>query len=146
MEHQGTVEPENAPSSSPEFRKTFEQSLPEAIAACDSLISADKRNSHALRLRASCLAIGGRILKNREMLYDAVLAQQRGVRMYPSSVDSWYELVTLCEMDESGRWAELSRQAAHRALDLERTNRQWGHRDRYLAAEQLEFLQRIAGH
>jgi hypothetical protein len=120
-----------------------EQMLPEALSACDLLISADRRSSIALRTRAVCLAIGGRVLKNPEMLSEAVRMQKQVVHLYPSSIEDWVELVTLCETPLAGCGSDLSRQAAQRALDLDQINREWGHQDRYLAEEQLELLRGV---
>ena len=79
------------------------------------------------------------------MLARAVEEQQQVIRMYPSSVQNWLELVMLCETDLADCGAGVSQRAAQRTLDLEQTNRQWGHQDRYLSEEQLKFLQKTAG-
>ena len=115
-----------------------------AIAAAESLISADKRNCFGYRLRARCLAAGSILLKNPELMEQAVADQQNVIRMYPSSVQDWLVLAVLSHAAESPRRSELARQAVDRALDLERINRVWGHRDQFLTTDSLHQLKAIA--
>jgi hypothetical protein len=135
--------PEDQSSSAIAGRSVFEERLSEALAACDLLISADRRNSFSLRIRAACLATGGRVLNNPEMLTEAIRVQQQVVALYPSSVQNWFDLVTLCETPLADCEITQARQAAQRTLELDAINRQWGHQDRYLAEEQLNLLHRI---
>jgi len=114
-----------------------------AIAAAESLISADKRSCSGYRIRARCLAAGSILLKKSELMEQAIVDQQTVTRMYPSSVQDWLELAVLSHAAKSPRWSGLARQAVGRALDLERTNREWGHRDQFLRPDQLILLQKI---
>ncbi len=114
-----------------------------AIAAAESLISADKRSCAGYRIRARCLAAGSILLKKSELMEQAIADQQNVTRMYPSSVQDWLELAVLSHAAKSPRWSELARQSVGRALDLGRTNREWGHRDQFLRPDQLILLQKI---
>lgn len=114
-----------------------------AIAAAESLISADKRSCFGYRIRARCLAAGSILLKNPELMEQAIADQEIVTRMYPSSVQDWLELAVLSHAAESPRWSELARQAVGRAMDLERINRQWGHRDQFLTSDDLHQLKKI---
>ncbi len=122
---------------------TAESQLEIAVRAVESLISADRRNCLGYRMRARCLAAGSILLKNPEMLEQAIAAQQNVTEMYPSSVQDWAELAFLSHMAKSQGWSDLAKPASLRALELDQINRQWGHRDQYLPPEQLEQLREI---
>ena len=114
-----------------------------AVAATESLISADSRSCIGYRMRGRCLAAGSILLKKPEMMELAIADQQNVTRMYPSSVQDWLELAVLSHAAENIRWSDISKQAADRALVLERINRQWGHREQYLSPDQLSLLRQI---
>ena len=129
-------------------RETMRELLPTAIKACDSLISVDRRNIFGYRTRAVCLTIGARVLNDPEMLKEAITEQQRVVNMYPSSVENWFELATLCNLnmgqpDQTVGSSKLAREAAEKTLELERINRQWGHKDRYLSKDNAEAVSKM---
>ncbi len=124
-------------------RESMKELLPKAIEACDLLISTDRRNISGYRTRAVCLTIGARVLNDPEMLKEAIAEQQRVVNMYPSSVENWFELATLCNLDQADGSKKRARQAAEKTLELEQINRQWGHQDRYLAKDSVEAVSRM---
>lgn len=135
---------ERIASADAESPARVQELLPKALAACDLLISADRRSSLGFRMRADCLAIGAGVLDNTKMLMEAVEDQRRVVEIYPSSADDWVRLVRICSEDPVGRWDDLSKMAAERAITLDRINHQWGHRDRYLSDSSIRLLKSAA--
>lgn len=117
--------------------------LKDSLLDCELLLSRDRRSSLAYRLKAECLALGGEMPGNEELVHDSILMQQQVVTMYPSSADDWVRLVRLCKMVPTDRWSQLAKKAAQRSLHLEQINREWGHQDRYLAEADVRLLKSV---
>ena len=111
-----------------------------ALESCQMLISTDRRSSFAYRMQVDCLVMGAEIQKDDKLLQKAMQLQKSVVEMYPSSVEEWFELYRVCKLSSPGFGDAYVRSAAERTLQLERINRQWGHRDRYLSDAQLKML------
>lgn len=134
-----------------EQRAKVEKSLEKALEACNFWISADKRNSFSLSLKAECLAIGsqiGNINNADQRLRQAIELQQRVVTMYPSSVEAWMQLVRFCRqcvnLDISNPLVDdVLAMATSRVRELDSTNHQWGHKDRFLSDEDRDLLQGV---
>jgi hypothetical protein len=142
-----TEEPTPKTETSPpkiDSRSVLESQLRNALEAAEAFILADVRSCFGYRIRARCLATGSILLKNEELLERAIMDQQNVTRMYPSSVVDWAELASLCDNAAGAQWSSVAAEAAVRALELEKINQQWGHRDQYLSPDQVIHLQRIA--
>jgi hypothetical protein len=114
-----------------------------ALEACENLISADRRNSFSYRLRAE-VRWNASLLNDDVRLRNLAIQDLRtGTILYPSSVDACYRLAE--QMDAAGaEYVNDAKVAAMRALQLEELNRLWGHADRFLSAEQLAKMKKIA--
>ena len=115
-----------------------------ALRATELLIAADKRNCNGYRWRARCLAAGSVVLKNPDLMEQAIADHQTVVTLYPSSVQDWAQLAVLDYESHDHQATELSRSAARRALALASVNRNWGHQEQFLAADQTTLLEKIA--
>lgn len=114
-------------------------------------VQADRRSAYAIRRKALGLASIAEILRDEEMFREAVALQNRAAELYPSSLETWIELVRTAQQMESvlpGRNAsiqELIQTGATRALHLDSINHSWGHSDRYLDDDTIRLLKSAAG-
>ena len=115
----------------------------DALHACENLISTDRRNSFSYRLRAEVRWNAGLLHDDAQLRKLAIQDLQTGTILYPSSVEAWYRLAE--QLDAAGaEHFDAAKVAAERVLQLENLNRLWGHADRFLTAEQLVKMNRIA--
>ena len=115
----------------------------DALQACENLISTDRRNSFSYRLRAEVRWNAGLLHDDARLRKLAIQDLQTGTILYPSSVEAWYRLAE--QLDAAGvEHFDAAKVAAERVLQLEKLNRLWGHADRFLTAEQLAKMNRIA--
>lgn len=114
-----------------------------ALQACENLISNDRRNSFGYRLRAEVRWNAGLLNGDVCLRNLAIQDLQTAAVLYPSSVEAWYRLAE--QLDSAGaEYADEAKAAAERVLQLEDLNRAWGHADRFLTAEQLVKMKKIA--
>ncbi len=145
LESLQSLQRESDESGSPdeaEVASKINQLIPNAIEACNMLISADRRSSYAFRTKADCLATAARLQQDSGMRKEAIIEQQRVVQMYPSSLEHWIELIDLylADADTIGQWGQQIQSASDRALELNEINHQWGHQDQYLSEQQMQLL------
>lgn len=131
-----------------EHKARVEKLLNSALDACNAWISVDSRNSFSVGLKAECLALGSRNRGEAKLLRGAIELQQQTVRMYPSAVEAWMQLVRFChEYTSQGNsdteTEELLVNATARAIRLDEVNRQWGHRDRFLDDDDRALIQTV---
>lgn len=119
------------------------QLVENADSACRMWVSSDKRSCFPLRLTAQCLQLGSELLQDRLRLAEAIRVQQAVIRMYPTSVEDHVRLIRLYSEFESDEYRSELYKSAERTMHLERINRQWGHRDRYLSDEDRDFIDGI---
>ena len=122
--------------------KSFEK----AIEACDFWISVDDRNSFSRALKAECLFIESQVRGEDKLLIEAIEFQRQVVKMYPSSVNAWMQLVRFCyrRMRTGVSHVEIEEiltTAIDRVRQLDDINHQWGHQDRYLPDDDRSLLQ-----
>lgn len=116
----------------------------DALDACESLLSADRRNSFSYQLRAE-VRWNAAVMNGADQMWNlAIQDLQTAASLYPSSVAVWYQLAE--RLASAGvQHNDAAKAAAERALQLDRINHTWGHSDRYLTDEQHEIVGRIAG-
>jgi len=114
-----------------------------ALQACEYLIQADRRNSFSYRLRGEVRWNASQLFDDQELRKLAIQDLQMASHLYPSSVDALYRLAE--RLDSAGaEHFDAAQAAASRVLQMETLNRSWGHADRFLTADQLAKMSRIA--
>jgi len=114
-----------------------------ALQACEDLLQADRRYSFSYRLRAEVRWNASQLFDDQELRKLAIQDLQTASHLYPSSVDALYRLAE--RLDSAGaEHFNAAKAAASRVLQMETMNRSWGHADRFLTADQLAKMSRIA--
>jgi hypothetical protein len=114
-----------------------------ALEACDRYVAADLTSVGAIRCRADCQwEVYVRNLDSK-ILGRVISDQEKVVQMYPSSAVDWYKLARSASRTADPGSGRLALHAAGEAMRLEALNQKWGHRDRYLSAEQISDLKTI---
>lgn len=116
----------------------------EALDACERLITADRRNSFSYGLRAEVRWNAAIVKADRQLQNLAIQDLKTAVQLYPSSTAAWYNLAQRLAAATIG-YQDEAKAAAERTLQLDDLNHAWGHSDRFLADEQREQIERIAG-
>jgi tetratricopeptide (TPR) repeat protein len=132
-------------SRAPEdFNEADRRLADEALDACERLIAADRRSSFSYGLRAEVRWNAAVVKADQQLQNLAIQDLETAVQLYPSSTAAWYNLAQrLAEANINHQ--DVARTAARRTLQLDDLNHAWGHSDRFLADEQREQIERIAG-
>ncbi|MFN9717758.1 MAG: O-antigen ligase family protein [Planctomycetota bacterium] len=114
-------------------------------------VRADRRSAYAIRRQALGLAPLAEMLHDEDLFRQAITLQRRATELYPSSLESWIELVSIGQRFESTfpdremSMEELIHAGAERALFLDAVNHSWGHSDRFLDEDTVNQLKSAAG-
>ena len=112
-----------------------------AVRACGDLIAADKRSTNGYQRRSVLAATAAEIGVGEE-LFDRAIADLRQItEMYPTNSTFWADLAEL--NDKAGRISD-AKTAAKQAMRIDKSNRRWGHIDRYLSEELVARLTELA--
>lgn len=113
----------------------------DAMAACDDVIAADRRSYTGYHFRSRLSERLATVVEGTHLRESAVTDMEQVLSCYPTNSAFWFEYAELLENTQRPRNA---RNAALKALEIERVNRQWGHSDRYLSPDRLETLHKMS--
>jgi hypothetical protein len=121
-----------------------ENALERFLAATADWQAADQRSVNPIRFRSSVLTSIGRRLQDEALLQQATDDLHDVLERYPTSVDDWARLAGLLSEEPEVNSAFTAAEAARRALELDRINRDWGHSDRYLSSDIVTLMKAVA--
>jgi len=122
------------------FSRAVTEQLDRGLSAGTRLIQRHPQSAEGYRLRGSCLSTAAAALDSPGLLRDAISDFEMVVRRNPVDVSGWVQLALVQAGAGDGDSATVS---ANRALELNRINTDWGHRDRVLNESELNDLREI---
>lgn len=105
--------------------------------ACDQVITADQRSYSGYYFRSRLGQQRYRVRPDAELEEQVLSDMEQVLSRYPENSRFWLEYAKLLdEFERSGRL----RESAVRALEIDAVNHNWGHIDRYLPQDQVQWL------